>query len=111
MKILYISAYFAMPLTTEKMLHVKIANLTTRPKLISKYDIKIAQISSKHLIYEDAEFKDIRQRLEAKEKHTPPSPTQNIREKVGHDEQKQEKQAIHLPLCPSVDICHQSLDL
>ena len=52
-----------MPLTTEKMLHVKTANLTTRPKLINKYDIKIAQISSTHLIYEDAEFKYIRQRL------------------------------------------------
>ena len=82
-----------MLLTTEKMLHVKIVNLTTRPKLISKYEIKIAQISSTLLIYEDAEFKDIRQRLGSKGKH-PPSPTQNIREKVGHDEQKQEKQAI-----------------
>ena len=71
MRVLYISAYFAMPLTTEKMLYVKIVNLATRPKLISKYDIKIAQISSTRLIYEDAELKDIRQRLGSKGKHTP----------------------------------------
>ena len=78
MRILYISAYFAVPLTTEKMLHVKIVNLTTRPKLISKYDIKIAQISSTCMIYEDAEFKDIRQRLGSKGIPTHPAPPHKI---------------------------------
>ena len=73
----------------EQKHHLTLSLLT----YFSKYVIKIAQISSTHLIYEDAKFKDIRQRLGIKGKHTS-SPTQNIREKVGHDEQKQEKQAI-----------------